>query len=165
MTGDPLDDDLRRIGMAWRELRRGAAMTTVRRLLHTTSAGQLDPAQADALDLLAETGSLRMSELAERLRVDASTATRSAQRLVDAGLAERRVDPCDRRGVVLAVTGDGHRVRDEIGDRARRLMRHLAAGFTPDELAQLGSLMTRWVEALDAAVVDLEPAPVATAEP
>ena len=44
----------------------------------------------DTLDLLVQQPAWRMSELAEALRVDPSTATRAVQRLVRAGLADRR---------------------------------------------------------------------------
>ncbi|MGE3835746.1 MAG: MarR family winged helix-turn-helix transcriptional regulator [Acidimicrobiia bacterium] len=146
-----------RVATAWRDLRRNASMQAVRRQLNTTSAGVLDLGQVDTLHLLAEAGELRMAELAERLRVDASTATRAAQRLVDAGFAVRRADPDDRRGVVVVITETGRETQAEIVARARRLLDWLAAGFSGPELAQLGELMTRFVARIDASVcLDLE---------
>jgi DNA-binding MarR family transcriptional regulator len=146
------EDDMARIGVAWRELRRGAAATALRRMLHTTSAGLLDLGQVDALELLVHTGKVRMGELAGLLRVDASTATRAVQRLVDAGLARRGSDPCDRRGVVIEVTPAGAAILDEIRARGRQTFEQLTAGFSSRELHQLGELMTRLVAAIDEVV-------------
>ena len=78
-----------RIGTAWKELRRGAAMVAVRDYFFAADEDSLEPGQMDTLDLLAQQPAWRMSELAEALRVDPSTATRAVQRLVRAGLAER----------------------------------------------------------------------------
>jgi DNA-binding MarR family transcriptional regulator len=157
-------EDLAKIGAAWRELRRGAAATGLRRMLHATSAGLLDLGQVDALELLVGAGPVRMGELADLLRVDASSATRAVQRLVDAGLAHRGPDPCDRRGVVIEVTPGGEAILDEIHGRGRETFERLSAGFSPEELHQLGELMTRLVAAIDDVVtcggsdaVDVEP--------
>jgi DNA-binding MarR family transcriptional regulator len=154
----PRDAAIAQVAAAWRDLRRNASMQAVRRQLNTTSAGVLDLGQVDTLHLLAEAGELRMAELAERLRVDASTATRAAQRLVDAGFASRRPDQGDRRGVVVVITDAGRRTQQEIVERGRRLLDWLGAGFSDDELSQLGLLMTRFVARIDASVcVDLDP--------
>src|SRR5687768_17535325 len=99
-----LGDDARRIGVAWRELRRGAAMNTLRPMMLGPYASVLDWGGLDTLDLLCQAEAHRMSELADVLRVDASTATRAIQRLVDMGFAERATDTSDRRSVVVRAT-------------------------------------------------------------
>src|SRR5215210_2372965 len=101
------DHDLelvRRVGTAWRELRRGAAMQRLRPLLYGDDPDSLDLGQVDTLDLLMERGECRMSDLAGALRVDASTATRAIDRLVTRGLVERSHPPEDRRTVVVQAT-------------------------------------------------------------
>jgi hypothetical protein len=62
-----------RVGAAWRELRRGASMQAFRPMVYGEGDEALDLGQVDALDLLVFHGSARMGELAEALRVDAST--------------------------------------------------------------------------------------------
>ena len=79
-----------RIGLAWREIRRGASAAGLRNCLYGTGEDAIEQGQMDSLDMLASQPSWRMSELAEALRVDPSTATRAIQRLEKAGLAERR---------------------------------------------------------------------------
>src|SRR5204862_6141795 len=75
-----------RIGTGWKELRRGAAMGVLRDHLFGAGADALEPGQVDTLELLVNKDAWRMSELADALRVDPSTATRAVQRLVKAGL-------------------------------------------------------------------------------
>jgi DNA-binding MarR family transcriptional regulator len=53
------------------------------------------------------TGELRMTELASRTLVSRSGLTRRLDRLVDAGLVERRSCPTDRRGVYAVLTAAG----------------------------------------------------------
>jgi DNA-binding MarR family transcriptional regulator len=71
-----------RIGNSWKELRRGAAMGVLRDHLFGAGPDALEPGQVDTLELLVGRDAWRMSELAEALRVDPSTATRAVQRLV-----------------------------------------------------------------------------------
>jgi DNA-binding MarR family transcriptional regulator len=52
---------------------------------------------------------LRMTELAARTLVSRSGLTRRLDRLVQAGLVERRSCPTDRRGVIAVITSAGRR--------------------------------------------------------
>src|SRR3954451_25371811 len=81
-TGVDRNSDEARIGAAWRELRR-ASTQALRPLLFGTGPDALELGQVGTLDLLALHGPVRMRDLAEALRVDASTATRAVARLVD----------------------------------------------------------------------------------
>ena len=77
-----------RIGAAWRDLRRGGANTVVRDYFFGNEPGAIDSGQMDTLDVMVRQPSWRMSDLAEALRVDPSTATRAVQRLLKENLAE-----------------------------------------------------------------------------
>ena len=70
-----------RIANAWKELRRGAAMVAVRDYFYVAEEDSIEPGQMDTLDLLVQQPAWRMSELAEALRVDPSTATRAEMAL------------------------------------------------------------------------------------
>ena len=102
MMSDP-DEVARRIGLAWRELRRGASMTVLREQFLGTGEDALEPGQMDTLDVLLSRESWRMGDLADALRVDPSTATRAVERLTRINLAERLPDrpgvrePSERR--------------------------------------------------------------------
>ena len=88
---DPIEaDNAFRIAIAWREFRRSATTPALRYQFFGSSHDAFEQGQMDTLDLLLVREGWRMSELAEALRVDPSTATRAVQRLVNDGLAERR---------------------------------------------------------------------------
>ena len=147
-------DDALRIGHAWRELRRGASMTRLKERFRSEQAIELG--QLDALDLLVGRGpgGVRMRELADALRVDASTATRAVDRLVEAGRAERATDPADGRRVLVRASDKGEALHADVAEGRQRMLERMLQGFTPDERAQLADLMERFVHALDELVAE-----------
>lgn len=151
---DPAEADIAyRVALAWREIRRGAATATLRD--HFYGADALEQGQIDTLDVLMTRGSWRMSELADALHVDPSTATRAVQRLVNDGLAERR--PCDDDGrVVLVVpSAEGKRQHRAISKRRVLALSRLLGAFDATERRQLADLLSRFVAELDALAGDL----------
>src|SRR5687768_599435 len=111
-----------RIGRAWRELRRGASMQTLRALLYGEGPSAVDLGQVDALDVLVQRPEWRMGELARALRVDRSTATRTVTRLVADGLAERADHPADARGVLVRATARGQSVHERLAKRGGEVL-------------------------------------------
>lgn len=157
-----LDDDVEaalaaRIGVAWKELRRGAAMSVLRDHLFGAGANALEPGQFDTLELLTKQDAWRMSELAEALRVDPSTATRAVQRLVRAGLAERKANRADGRVVMVSATAAGRRRQAAVEQLRRRTFSTMLARFDRDERRVFADLLERFVCALDDFVHDLSP--------
>jgi DNA-binding MarR family transcriptional regulator len=111
----------------------------------------LTGAQADAITVIGQAGPLSLKELGELLIAEAGHPSRLVDRLVEAGLVERRASEDDRRRIVLSLTAAGRRIekriqaaREEqlelghalIGDRnlepALELLRDLAQ-FSPYE--------------------------------
>lgn len=122
----------------------------VRRILHIAAAMRhhqdveltglgLTPATARALHELDPDRPLPARELAEQLGCDRSNVTALVDKLEQAGLVERRVDPADRRQKALVVTEAGRRVRDHV----HRVMSdsRLLGGLTTGELATLRELV------------------------
>lgn len=145
---EDLEEDLQlaiRVGLAWRELRRGALSAEFRERVY----GDLDLGQADALELLVLRGEIRMAELADALRVDASTATRAVRRLVDAGLALRTTATDDARGIVVAATARGRAAHEAVAERRRAAIVKMVSVFDLEERRSLADLMERLVGALD----------------
>jgi DNA-binding MarR family transcriptional regulator len=146
---DPAPEVERRIGAAWRELRRGASMGGLRAYLYGCGDDAIDLGQVDTLDLLAQRPTWRMRELAGALRVDASTATRAVDRLVAAGWADRRRDEIDARVVVVALTDEGRRRHDVVVERRREAMHRILHGFDEGERGQLAALLERLIAGVD----------------
>jgi DNA-binding MarR family transcriptional regulator len=76
-----------------------------------------------ALAVLQVHGPLRVSDVAQRLGVDLSVASRQIASLAAEGYVERREDPQDRRAHIVAVTRPGRKV-------LRESHRRMVAGFT-----------------------------------
>jgi DNA-binding MarR family transcriptional regulator len=144
----------RRIGRAWIELRRGAAASALRSYLFGTEKA-LEQGQMDALDLLTRR-ERPMKELAARLRVEPSTATRAVQRLEHDGLAERFTSPQDGRVVLVRITDEGRRRHDAVAERRSIAMMHILSEFDPRERAQLADLMDRLIDSIDDVVERLD---------
>ena len=89
----------------------------------------LTAAQADALVVIGQAGPLSLKELGELLIAEAGHPSRLVDRLVEAGLVERRAAGDDRRRVELTLTRRGRglerrivRARDEVLGMARELI-------------------------------------------
>lgn len=119
---------------------------TLRALRHTWSrhddAPDLAPHQGRALRIVDEDGPLRLSELADRLRIAPRSATEVADALQQRGLVERSPDPSDRRATLLAVTSHGHTVAEDVA----RVRREQAAAFfgrlSPPDRAHLRRILS-----------------------
>lgn len=70
--------------------------------------------QLRVLVMVASRGALNLSAVATGLRVHPSNATRAVDRLVGAGLLDRRDDPSDRRNLILALSPQGHGLVDRV---------------------------------------------------
>lgn len=136
-----------RIGRAWIELRRGAWAHHLRDYLFGDD-DPLEPGQMDTLDLLARRDRT-MKQLAERLRIDPSSATRAVQRLVAEGLAERYAADDDRRIVMVRISDHGRDRHAAVDARRAHAMAQILSEFSFEERADLAGLLDRLVLALD----------------
>ena len=74
----------------------------------------LTAAQADALLVIAQAGPLSLKDLGELLIAEAGHPSRLVDRLVEAGLVERRGADDDRRRIVLSLTSKGRRLQRRV---------------------------------------------------
>lgn len=145
------DDITVRIGRAWREMRRGAASTTIKEVILGSGADSLEGGQWDTLDMLSRRDSWRMGDLAEALLVEPSTATRAVQRLTALGLAERVSRGGDGRVVHVAITDLGRTRHGIISERTKTLMECMMGGFSERERTSLADMLERFVKAISQA--------------
>jgi len=146
-----------RIGLAWREIRRGASTVPLREFLYGGADDAVEHGQADTLEVLSQRESWRMSELAEALRVEPSTVTRAVQRLERTGLAVRRSSKADGRVVEVMLTPKGREQFDQLSRRRAELFTHILRAYTPDELPQFADLLERFVHSVDDFVATRQP--------
>lgn len=125
------------------------ALTAQRGVLGDVEPSPLSTFQAVALGVLVDRGPLRLGVLADALGTTDATASRTVDVLTAHDLAERRVDPVDGRGVLVAATPAG---LDSVDLRRRRLallLESLAGGMAPDEGERLVGLLEELSRLLD----------------
>lgn len=111
-------------------------------LVRSLRDDDLTLAQVAALHLLQLEGTLRVLELAERLELSASAASRMIDALAERGLVHREEDPADRRARVLSLTAKGQELAGRMNEeRLKVFARHMP--FRPNKIADriLGSLL------------------------
>lgn len=114
------------------------AVLTASRLLVAVSArsiaavdDSISLAQFRLLVVLSSRGRQKVTELAETLGVNPSSATRAVDRLLEAGLVDRQTNPQSRRETQISLTRTGQRVvrnvtrhrREEIASIVARMPR------------------------------------------
>lgn len=97
--------------------------------------------QYGVLNQVLACGSLSMSELAVARNVALNTATSLIDRLVAAGLVERRGDPTDRRVVRVVITAKGRTLVERLRSIRGAAMRRLLDELSDEEIAEILAAM------------------------
>jgi DNA-binding MarR family transcriptional regulator len=99
--------------------------------------------QASILFMVATGKCTLAAELAREYGIDASAVTRLVDRLEKRGLLQRVRSSEDRRAVRLALTPEGLAIAARMPAIFRSVTEHLSAGFTPEEVGFLKSMLRR----------------------
>ncbi|GAA0953299.1 MarR family transcriptional regulator [Actinocorallia libanotica] len=120
------------------------ALLTASRLLVAISARSLAAVgegvtlpQFRMLSSLSVQGPMKLSALADLLGVNPSTALRMAERLVLAQLITRRVNPRNRREILLGLAPAGHRVVADVTARRHEEISQVVARLDPEQRTAL----------------------------
>lgn len=108
---------------------------------------QVSLTQLRVLVMLATHGSLNLVAVAESLRVHRSNATRTAERLVVAGLVDRRDLPTDRRNVCLTLTPKGQRLVESVFEHRRAAIGQVISRMPASKRRALPSALESFAEA------------------
>jgi DNA-binding MarR family transcriptional regulator len=98
-----------------------------------------------ALRSLSDHGRLGVRELADASAMDAATASRQIQQLVDAGLVSRSAAEDDARASVLSLTPRGSAVYERIVRHRLAYLADVLEGWSEDDRAVLLGLVERLV--------------------
>ncbi len=141
-----------RFSRVWHRLGTGALPNAWNDVVYRQAPEPLEVGQARALEAIVEHGPCRMGELAEVLQVEASTATRVVDRLVNQRLAERMPHAADRRGVLVGATASGVARTEMLDGRMESALGGVLEAFTVEEidlltdyLGQLAEAMNEWL--------------------
>jgi DNA-binding MarR family transcriptional regulator len=94
-------------------------------------------------------GPLNVSALADRLNLDGSTVTRQVTALENDALVERRRDPNDGRGTVIAATSRGLEQMEAVRMARRGVYDRVLRTWGDDERAALATTLSRFNESLE----------------
>ena len=115
--------------------------TLIRKLgvLERSEAGCCDMtlSQCNALIEVGRAGVLSVNQLADRLNLDKSTASRVSDKLVLDGLLLRQEDPSDRRYVVLKLAEHGSQTYANLENRMTAYFEEVIGGVDPAERAAM----------------------------
>ena len=136
-SADPAGDEslADAFGAVARQLRERSA--------ETLAPWDITPAHLRALRTLSRHGTMRLSELSERLEIAPRSATEVVDALESRDLVRRRADPGDRRATLVEVTEHGAEVMAAIraarGNDAERLFGRLG----PADRAELARILSK----------------------
>ena len=109
--------------------------------------------QLRVLVMVSTRGPLNLAAVAAGLEVSASNASRICDRLMRAGLLDRREDPTDRRNVTLTITDRGQAIFDTVTQHRRgaieRVLRNIDAHQRERLAEALDTLATAAGEPVD----------------
>jgi DNA-binding MarR family transcriptional regulator len=117
-------------------------------------AGVLAESSVDqwrTLALLADGAGHPMSEIADYAMLPAPSLTRLIDRMVSDGLVYRKVDPSDRRRVLVHNTARGERLRQKLSDRIDCVQEAVLGHVAADQLEQLAAVLAKLIEPAGAA--------------
>ncbi|BEL07582.1 hypothetical protein Q0Z83_057730 [Actinoplanes sichuanensis] len=103
----------------------------------------VSPSQSRALGVLSRHGEMRLSALAEHLRIAPRSATEVIDDLEKRGLAIRRPDPSDRRATLVGLTPQGVSTMQAINEARAAEADRLFAGLDPADRADLTRILRR----------------------
>ena len=106
--------------------------------------------QCYALETLVEHGSMRLSELAERLFLDKSTTSRVVTTLVKKGYVEQGPDAQDGRAIALSATRKGRSLCARITGDLVNQQKLLLQDLDPDVRSGVVEVLRRLASAADA---------------
>ena len=119
--------------------------------VRTFAQAGLQPGEFDVLATLRSAGKpylLSPTQLYEALMISSGGMTNRLDRLERAGLVERRPDPDDRRGKLIALTDAGKRVIDDTIGRHVANEERLLSVLTRPEQEKLNALLKKLITAL-----------------
>ncbi|MFD7711936.1 MarR family winged helix-turn-helix transcriptional regulator [Streptomyces sp. NPDC059785] len=130
------------------------AVLTASRLLVAVSARSLAEVEEGVtlpqfrmLVVLATHGATKLVTLAEQLQVAPSTAMRMIDRLIAAGLADRHLNPGNRRETLLQLTDEGRRAVEDVTARRRAEVAAIVERLAPAQRLALIEALAAFNEA------------------
>ncbi|MEV4702091.1 MarR family transcriptional regulator [Actinoplanes sp. NPDC049316] len=148
--GDPVLADIERamIRIRRRQSRRALGKHAVENLPHDLDLQQM--AVVDAIDegAAAQADGVTVGQIAERLGIDPSRASRLVSATIASGFIRRTASQQDGRRICLELTASGRDVVQNAHRNRQALYGHLLRDWDPADRAEFARLLTRFTDAL-----------------
>jgi DNA-binding MarR family transcriptional regulator len=125
-------------------------MQTGKRMRQRHPGDEVDPAAVPLLHVLSCTGAIRLSDLAARMQLDASTVSRHARQLEERGLISRAADPEDRRASRVEITELGAQALAASFEQRKKMIGRAITTWSDEDQQTLQRLAARFVSDLHA---------------
>jgi DNA-binding MarR family transcriptional regulator len=126
-------------------------MEATRRFRSRDPEDQVDPSSFPLAKQLMCSNAMRVTDVATRLGLDASTVSRQIKQLEDKGLVERTPDPADGRASLVQISAAGQASMQAAFRRRYDRIKAVLEPWTDDDRARLQELLTRLADDLAAA--------------
>ena len=113
------------------------------------SCCSLTLAQCHALVEIGRAECISLIELAKLLDLDNSTMSRTVNNLVNSGMAERALDPNDRRYVTIRLTPEGHGDFREIESNMSAYYARIYAAIPPEDRQMVLDSLQKLLKAIE----------------
>jgi DNA-binding MarR family transcriptional regulator len=123
-------------------------MALGRRFRQRQEGDLVDPAQGGLLYTLKCRGAMRLGDIAEAMRLDASTVSRHVQQLSDKGFLQREPDPEDARARIIDISPEGRAALKSSFDQRRAFVAEALGDWSDRDRDQLRTLLSRLTTAL-----------------
>ncbi|WP_332642642.1 MarR family winged helix-turn-helix transcriptional regulator [Aeromicrobium sp.] len=123
-------------------------MTVGRRFRARLDGDTVDPSQAALLYTLKCRGAMRLSDIADAMKLDASTVSRHVQQLGDREFIERGPDPVDGRASLIRLTEAGRVGLKFSFEQRRAILAEALADWNDEDREQLRIQLSRLATAL-----------------
>lgn len=90
-----------------------------------------------------ENGTLKITEIGERLLIARAQMTRLIDKLVEAEMVERQADSADRRVTNIVLTNKGSAFLEEHDGNIRKAIKEILSGLTEEDLNDLSAALER----------------------
>jgi DNA-binding MarR family transcriptional regulator len=118
-----------------------AARSMRRSFGEAMAAWDITPSQARALRIVGELESVRLSVLADRLRIAARSATEVVDALEERSLVARVPDPGDRRATFVVPTAAGAALREQLEEARRTATERRLSVLSETDRAELDRIL------------------------
>jgi DNA-binding MarR family transcriptional regulator len=123
-------------------------MALGRRFRHRQAGDLVDPAQAGLLYTLKCRGAMRLGDIADAMKLDASTVSRHVQQLSDKGFLQRDPDPEDARARIIDISPEGRAALKSSFEQRRAFVTEALAGWSERDRTSLRNHLIRLTTAL-----------------